>query len=82
MKKKVILEKTINGKKKWKGGKLGKKVKKKQKSKKRKECTMDYYCNPQCIGYGWTVNSPYPLTYYLINDKKTEPFYNFIISEK
>jgi hypothetical protein len=27
---------------------------------------VDYYCNPQCIGCGWIVNSPHPLAYYLI----------------
>jgi hypothetical protein len=49
--------------KKWK-----KKMKKKTKKKKEEEeeCTMDYYCNLQCIGCGWTVNSPHPLAYYLI----------------
>jgi hypothetical protein len=27
---------------------------------------VDYYCNSQCIGCGWIVNSPHPLAYYLI----------------
>jgi hypothetical protein len=27
---------------------------------------VDYYYNSQCIGCGWTVNSPHPLAYYLI----------------
>jgi len=55
-----------------KEGKLEKKWKKKMKKKTKKkkeeeeECTMDYYCNLQCIGCGWTVNSPHPLAYYLI----------------
>jgi hypothetical protein len=48
----------LEEKKRWK---KNKKVK-----KKKKECTMDYYCNPQCIGCGWTVNSLHPLAYYLI----------------
>ena len=60
-KRKVIL------KKKEKGGNLKKKRwKKKTKKKKKEECTVDYYCNPQCIGCGWTVNSSHPLAYYLI----------------
>ena len=44
-----------------------KKMKKNEKVKKKKEeCTVDYYCNPQCIGCVWTVNSSHPLAYYLI----------------
>jgi hypothetical protein len=27
---------------------------------------VDYYCNPQCIGCGWTMNSLHPLAFYLI----------------
>jgi hypothetical protein len=61
-KKKVILEKKINEKK--RGGKL---KKKKWKKKKKEECPVDYCCNPQCIGCGWTVNSPHPLGYCLIS---------------
>jgi hypothetical protein len=38
----------------------------KKNEKKKEECTVDYYCNPQCIGCGWIVNSPHPLAYYLI----------------
>ena len=54
---KIILKK-INKKKKvgkkkeksfWK--KRGK-FEKKKNEKKREECTVDYYCNPQCIGRG------------------------------
>ena len=47
-----------------------------KKVKKKEECTVDYYCNPQCIGCGWTVNSSHPLAYYLtvipnqLNNKK------------
>jgi hypothetical protein len=42
-------------------------MKKNEKVKKKKEeCTVDYYCNPQCIGCGWTMNSPHPLAFYLI----------------
>jgi hypothetical protein len=45
------LEKKINKKKREK---LEKKVRKKdeKKSKNKKECTVDYYCNPQCIECG------------------------------
>jgi hypothetical protein len=42
------------------------KKKDEKKRKKKEECTVDYYCNPQCIGCGWIVNSPHPLAYYLI----------------
>jgi len=42
-------------------------MKKNEKVKKKKvKCTVDYYCNPQCTGCGWTVNSPHLLAYYLI----------------
>ena len=53
----------INGKKRKKG-KVGNKSEKKR--WKKKKCTVDYYCNPQCIGCGWTVNSSHPLAFYLI----------------
>jgi len=43
-----------------------KKNKKVKKKRRRDECTDDYYCNPQCIGCGWTMNSPHSLAYYLI----------------
>ena len=55
---KVILEK------KWKKGKVGTKKMKKCKKKcekKREECIVDYYCNPQCIGCGRKVISSHPL---------------------
>jgi len=62
---KIILKKKINKKKKkiWKKrkiileknrkkGKFGeKKMKKTKKQNKKEECTVDYYCNPHCIGY-------------------------------
>jgi hypothetical protein len=47
-----------------KRGKVGKKIKKWKKNKKREECTVD--CNPQCIECGWTMNHPHPLAYYLM----------------
>ena len=79
------MKKEINEKK-GESGKVGKKsekkMKKKKKVRKKDESNVDYYCNPPCIGCRWIVNFSYPLSYYLINDKKTEPFYNFIISEK
>jgi hypothetical protein len=53
-KRKVILEKKT--KKKEKKGKIGKKWK-----SEKKKCTIDYYCNPQCIGCGRTMISPHPL---------------------
>jgi hypothetical protein len=40
-----------------------------KKWKKKEECTVDYYCNSQCIGCGWTVNSLHSLVYYLIKNK-------------
>jgi len=57
-------KKSYFGKKKEKKGNLEKKRWKK--TKKKEECTVDYYCNPQSIGCGWIVNSPHPLAYYLI----------------
>jgi len=50
-------------KKKEKKGKIGKKNEKVKKKVKKKECTVDYYCNPLCIGCGRTVISPHPLVF-------------------
>jgi hypothetical protein len=34
-----------------------------KKEKKGKQNTMDYYCNPQCNGYGWTMVFIHPLIF-------------------
>ena len=44
----------------------------KKKEKKREECTVDYCCNPQCIGCGGTVISPHPLVVCIIRSDEGE----------